>query len=575
MCKTVKLFAVLLLVAGVLFTACKRKPIVRFAVVSDTHFGHAAAKDKVSRSLKVLFSKQPLVDALFVVGDLTDNGKVEQYEQFVSVFSDRSLVPEGVTLYFMLGNNHDKTREGGMAIFMEKTGQPMRHYVDIKGYPFIAFGEGGGWPNEFNEEVGQWLDETMADAAKKYPGKPIFVFSHVPPRNTCYGSLASEGWGTDLFLPVYNRYPQAIVFGGHSHFPIGDPRSIHQGIFTSVNDGSLYYSEVAPGELSEGIHPPEHHNVLEGLIVNVMPDGTVEIERWDTFRDEEILPRWVIEAPHDGSKFSYKDRDGLPAPVFGPGAVLTGQPDGNTYEITLPQASDNEVVFKYYIDFLENGRTVYSYSIFSQFYLNSDMPKQLTRRVSGLPYGKTLTVQVTAADSYDNRSEPLTGETFTVPPYSPEAGVGKPVAARKEDPNGYRDAFSFEARFTAGNERRIISPFGLPAGDGTGFELTEDGRLSFLVQIGRRSKSASCPLVLQPGQTYHAVATYEKASGKVQLYVDGALVGEENVGTDNALVFPDGRLPLQPDGDGSSLTRMYDRVLTHDEIYLLANSENK
>jgi hypothetical protein len=350
-----------------------------------------------------------------VVGDLTDNGKVEQYEQFVSVFGDRSLVPEGVALYFVLGNNHDKTCEDGKDIFMEKTGQPLQHYVDIGGYPFVAFSEGGSGLNEFNGNARQWLAETMADAAKKYPGKPIFAFSHVPPLNTCYGSLASEGWGTDLFLPVYNQYPQAIVFGGHSHYPIGDPRSIHQGIFTSVNDGSLYYSEVAPGELSEGIHPPGNHEVLEGLIVNVMPDGTVEIERWDTFRDEEILPRWVVEAPHDGSRFTRKNRDGLPAPVFGPGALLTGKPDGDAYEITIPQASDNDVVFKYYVDFLENGRTVHSSSIFSQFYLNSDMPEQLTRRISGLPCGKTLTVRVTAADSYDNRSEALTGETFTVP----------------------------------------------------------------------------------------------------------------------------------------------------------------
>jgi hypothetical protein len=52
--KSFKLFALLLLAAGALFTACERKPAVRFAVVSDTHFGHPTAKDKVSRSLKVL-----------------------------------------------------------------------------------------------------------------------------------------------------------------------------------------------------------------------------------------------------------------------------------------------------------------------------------------------------------------------------------------------------------------------------------------------------------------------------------------------------------------------------------------
>jgi 3',5'-cyclic AMP phosphodiesterase CpdA len=66
-------------------TACQQKPAVRFAVVSDPHFGHKEAVSKVSRSLKVLFSKQPLVDAVFVVGDLTDNGKTEQYEQMAAI----------------------------------------------------------------------------------------------------------------------------------------------------------------------------------------------------------------------------------------------------------------------------------------------------------------------------------------------------------------------------------------------------------------------------------------------------------------------------------------------------------
>ncbi|MDR1456163.1 MAG: metallophosphoesterase [Tannerella sp.] len=572
--KSVNLFA-MLFAAGVLFTACERKPVVRFTVISDTHFGHAMAGENVVRSLKVLFAKRPLVEALFVVGDLTDNGRIEQYEQFVSVFGDKSLVPEGVALYFMLGNNHDRTCEDGKDIFMEKTGQPLRHYVDIGGYPFIAFSEGGRRSNEFNRDAGQWLAGTMADAAQRCPGKPIFVFSHVPPLNTCYGSSVSDGWGTDIFLPVYNRYPQAIVFGGHSHFPVGDPRSIHQGVFTSVNDGSLYYSEIAPGEVDEGIHPPGFREVLEGLIVNVMPDGTVEIERWDTFRDEEILPRWVVEAPHDGSRFIYKDRDGLPAPVFGLDAVLTGKLDGNTYEVTIPQASDNEAVFKYCIDFLKDGRTVYSSSIFSQFYLNSDMPEQLTRRFSGLPYGKTLTVQVTAADSYDNRSAPLAGETFTVPLHVPEAGIEMPVATRNGNLDAYLDAFSFEARFTAGKERKMISPFDLPEGGGTGFEQTEDGSISFRLQAGGRPVSVRCPLVLHPGQTYHAVATYDRENGKVQLYMDGAPAGEENVSAGTAPGFPDGRLSLRTDGGDSTFIRMYDRALSHDEIYLLANDKSR
>jgi len=411
--KTVFVSFVLVMLC-LLTASCGRRTVVRFAVISDTHIGGPTTVDKTTKSLRVLCSKEPRIDAIFVVGDLTDNGKPEQYDKLAEIFSDRTIVPEGVAVYMMMGNNHDKTTSGGIQYFTEKTGQPLRHYVDIKGFPFIAFSEGGSRANEFNDDVKQWLAETMADAAKKYLGKPIFAFSHVPPMNTCYGSLQSEGWGTDIFLPIYNRYPQAVVFGGHSHYPLGDPRSIHQDKFTSVNDGSVYYSEVAPGEISKGIHPEENGNVTEGVIVNVMSDNSIEIERWDTFRDEEILPRWTIEAPHDGSRFAYRNRDGLPAPAFPAGAAVKGYIDGDEYVITVPQASDNDVVFKYDIDFIENDTVAYSYNFFSLFYLNSEMPDEITYRIPNVPKGRTLTVEAVATDSYGNRSEPLTGETFII-----------------------------------------------------------------------------------------------------------------------------------------------------------------
>ncbi|MDR0869455.1 MAG: hypothetical protein LBN39_01535 [Planctomycetaceae bacterium] len=113
-----------------------------------------------------------------------------------------------------------------------------------------------------------------------------------------------------------NQYPQAVVFSGHSHFPIGNPRSIYQNKFTSVNDGSTTYSEVEPKILSAGIHPEKYTNITEGLIAAVQPNGNVEIERWDTYRNEEILPKWTVEAPFDGSKFTYKNHKDTVAPVF-------------------------------------------------------------------------------------------------------------------------------------------------------------------------------------------------------------------------------------------------------------------
>ncbi|KAA6322667.1 hypothetical protein EZS27_027807, partial [termite gut metagenome] len=59
--KMIKIFRFLVscLLLGVLFTACANEPTVRFAVISDTHFGNPVALTKVPQSLKVLLSKKP------------------------------------------------------------------------------------------------------------------------------------------------------------------------------------------------------------------------------------------------------------------------------------------------------------------------------------------------------------------------------------------------------------------------------------------------------------------------------------------------------------------------------------
>ncbi|MDR3266404.1 MAG: metallophosphoesterase [Tannerella sp.] len=411
------LFLCLLAFAG---CSSKQQSLPRFVVISDTHFGSNrgdGAMSKVPKALKNLFSKEPLPDAVFVVGDLTDRGKPEEYDQLISVFSDKTNVPEGVDIYFIGGFNHDHDRSANdYSTYSAKVKQPLHQYIEIKGYPFITISEAVlklDYSADLNVEALRFLSEKLADAAQKYPGKPIFVFMHVPPLNTCYGSTVSDGWGTKFFLPVLNQYPQVIVFSGHSHWPIGDPRSIHQGIFTAVNDGSLTYSEIETGTVDIGDHPEAYENITEGLIVNVLSNKNIEIERWDTYRNEEIQPKWLVEAPHDGNHFTYNNRNGLPAPVFASEAkpvVTTVTSD--SIVVTFPQATDNEVVHHYVVVIHDGEQVISKFGKFSQFYLNSEMPSTLSVSFSGLPSAKPLTAQVTAIDSYNNASPPIISEPF-------------------------------------------------------------------------------------------------------------------------------------------------------------------
>ena len=428
-----------------------------FAVISDVHFGNTKGEGpmvKVPRTLKALTSKAAL-DALIVVGDLTDGGQAAQYDQFVQVFTDESNFVNPVdTMLFMVGN-HD-TYNGNIGNYPVKLrpfnkgkDYPYDQYLVIKGYPFITISQRHDGSNEsdgtksYPQEVRDRLEAWLEQAAAECPGKPIFVFAHVPPMYTCYSSWPGEGyregtlWGFPALNPILNRYPQAVVFGGHSHYPLSDPRSIHQGVdpdspkhnyFTGVGTGSVTYSEIHAPSVDEGIHPGFYDHITEGLIVDVKPNGNVELLRYDTRLDEEIQPdnRWVLQAPHDGSMFAYADkrdqgdntlgkpiRTGLPAPVFAGDAAIELTSYGPMVDFTFTAATDNDAVFRYHVRIVDSqGNTVKSNWLFSGFYKNSETPTTYNVKYSGLEIDAEYTIVVEAYDSYDNVSQPLT-RTYT------------------------------------------------------------------------------------------------------------------------------------------------------------------
>ncbi|MDR1289708.1 MAG: metallophosphoesterase [Planctomycetaceae bacterium] len=388
----------------------------RFAVISDLHFGNNRGMGpmvKVPNALRNILGKER-IDALFVVGDLTDSSKEYEYNLLLKVFSDKQNVPAGLAVYFMMGNHdHINKSVDTEKFYTDKLRQPLHQFVEIKGYPFITISPSR---NGYSNDAKKFLSEKLAISVQKYPSKPIFVFTHYPPLNTCYGS-ATGNWGSDILSSILASYPQAIVFCGHSHFPIGDPRSIHQDKFTTVNDGSTTYTGVEKGEISTtSILPENFDNITEGLIVNVLQNGNVEIERWDTFRNEEILPKWTVNSPHDGNNFHYKNRNENQPPFFAEGSKpVVSDFTADSCVITFPQAKDNEIVHHYLIEILEGDQVITSIKKCSQFYLNSWMPIELSVRFSKLPANKTFTAKITAIDSYKNNSITIQSEPFSLP----------------------------------------------------------------------------------------------------------------------------------------------------------------
>ena len=457
-----------------LLITVKQEARLVFGVISDTHVGNtcgAGYKVKIPQALQHLTGYGKL-DAMAVVGDLTDGGKPAQYTEFVQFFgSEENILNPVDNFLFMMGNHDNYPSDGqgqtnyktGLKKFNRNRNYPLDQYVLIKGYPFITISQRAGANNDDNASNGTasypntvvtTLKRYLKQAAEDAPGKPIFVFTHVAPRNTCYstwGDLEGAAWAMWRLNETLNQYPQAVVFCGHSHYPLGDPRSIHQGAnpnsanknyYTVINTASTTYSEINPGAVEAGIHPEGYTYVTEGMILVEQPNGDIEIRRYDTYRNVEIDPehRWVLKAPFDGSQFQYADvrdkddnpnnvplRTGLPAPEFiNPSETsISAEVYPGDAKITWNQAVDNECVFRYKVSLYKGEQLVKSAFVFSQFYLTIDTPEQISYTFDDLQPGTEYKAEVYAYDSYDNVSETSLSTVFTTP--TDDAPMPEPI----------------------------------------------------------------------------------------------------------------------------------------------------
>lgn len=392
----------------------------RFAVISDLHLGGSDNNiEKTKRTFEILNDQSKPLDAIFIVGDLTDGGAAAQNETAAGLMS---AISPAISAYTLFGN-HDWYYYYGN-YFNTYFGDANKS-LTIKGYPFILLSDDKADTkktdvNYYNAATLTFLKNALAKAAKDFPNKPIFLYAHVPAQNTTYGSWGEVGsyFYSQRLREILKDYEQVIVFTGHLHTPIGDERSIYQENFTSVNDGTIAYTTRIPlsngkvfNDLVGGNRPPQNNEVAEGLIIQVEENEDVTIQRWDFLRNNEIKTPWVVKAPHKKESFVYtKDRTGGTAPYFGTTDAITfSKIAGTNSTINFPQAKDDDLVDYYKIKILDvNGNLLNNkdYIISSRFYLNTDMPSNLSWAIS-TPLNQKYLIQITAFDSFGNESQPL------------------------------------------------------------------------------------------------------------------------------------------------------------------------
>ncbi len=357
--------------------AASGKPNLTFGVVSDIHFSAyvgtpAYAKNSETFRHTLEWFRDQGVDAVMVVGDMADNGMVEQLQgvadAWYAVFpNDTAPGNRKVEKLFVYGNHDwqgwaygshaekkfpDAAERAKHILATDYAGWWQRIFHEayapvyskvINGYTFI----GSQWrdaPCRGRMETGTLgIEAYLAENGKKInPALPFFYFQHPHPKDTCYGSWA---WGHDSgeSTKALSAYSNAIAFSGHSHYTLTDERSIWQGAFTSLGTSSLRYtgmpydSHKPAGYENTGGSPKfDPYKVMsrypandgrQGMLVRVYPDHISFARRefvYDTFLGDD----WVMPLPAAESRpFAFAERAKKSvAPAFGAGAAVSVAP---------------------------------------------------------------------------------------------------------------------------------------------------------------------------------------------------------------------------------------------------------
>ncbi|WP_410984783.1 LamG-like jellyroll fold domain-containing protein [Bacillus cereus] len=605
-----------------------------FPVVSDVHIKNSGTDDtfRWQRTIEQFNTLAPKQDAFIIVGDFTDSGSNQQYNHFMQVYNQ--YANKDAVRMNSLGN-HDYWNglsvEGAQKRFLEKTGMESIYYHKVvKGYHFLVMSsEDGTTHGYYSDKQINWLKEEIAKAKADDPEKPIFVFLHQHIKETVYGS---HEWGTKdsaKINEVLKDYPQAITFSGHSHYPLDDPRSIHQKDFTSVGTSSVSYMEVEGGKVQGNI-PPGASELSQGLLVEV-DDKEVTINRRDFHTNSWTGEPWKIQLPAKKESFKHVENRDKEKPSFEKNAKLkVSNVTESSVTATFPQAKDNMLVHSYRLQARdkETGEIKNKLLAFSEFY-RDPVPKELTFTLGGLDGGKTYTLEAVAIDSFENESEqPLQAEVTTkkevidpnvkVPkadvfdvnfldgtfkdnsPFGTKGDVKGNVSIEYDTAlkkhtmklNGGANTFGY-IPFSAEQKAKVTDTFTLETvvsmneirgqgilqnteSGGIGFESTGDGYVELWAHIGGSYKRVGAQL--EANKTYHVTGIYN--GNEVAIYVDGKKV---NSGPATGKVYhPNVPFAIGADptsnGNGGiplhgqvALAKLYSKALTSSEVVAAYN----
>lgn len=423
--------------------------VLSLGVVSDVHINQQAQANKWKSALQQLKTKSLENDAngmagILVVGDLIDTPSNSQLSLFKSTLESEIDVKK-IPMIYTIGN-HDVPKYAwaatmasdvaymrnmfGNDYFQADQDQDMRtkyeaRHCVIGDYHILCVSPNGDQPIVYDPTVVTWLDNQLAAITSAEPEKYVIVLTHPMIKNTVYGSrLGEEGgiwestlshyWATDALTPVLKKYPQVIVFGGHLHFPLNDPRSVWQGDFTVFGCGSVRYMAIENGkyeDMSSATVMKDRNDFSQGNLLQFDSNGNMRVLRMD-FYNRDVVGDPIL------SSYPASDKSHLTKYNHTTLSLANASPTLSTLDVEVIDGAatakwgagtDDEFVHHYVLTLKKGGKVVSTKKILADFYKSaktSGMKKEWTRSLGNLDNGSyELTLE--AFDSWDAAATPV------------------------------------------------------------------------------------------------------------------------------------------------------------------------
>ena len=349
----------------------KNNVVARFAIGADPHYDLYNTTAKAAAAFSA-FKQIGGVDAYLIAGDLTHNGRAEEFELLMASINAHTkkndLNPgangDSVGATIMSMGNHEYW-SGDEAAFTKATSQQPDALNWINGIPVISISPdpmssprgGNGLNGECYDMSYEFLKNAYKEIDNKgYKGLIIMIAHH---RTDVDGSEGTA-WSDDM-MNLIKAHPNTMLFTGHSHTWIGNTKQfiLQDGGFTHVRAGTLgnNYGGLGAGYINARTGKPETILKTEDdsnsscVLVDIMADGTAKIRRMDIakgeymFGDEDFIvrPGVLTDYLYDEDTTGWDDSYGAASkkPSFPSNIKVTTEDLGNhsSIKVKFPEAT--------------------------------------------------------------------------------------------------------------------------------------------------------------------------------------------------------------------------------------------